>query len=75
MHIWLYYTNQTTYEWIMKKKKSRKIQDNPNVENSKEDEEEAPNSQGILSRGGSKPSSLNLYRSKIVHRIKTPRGN
>ena len=74
MHIWLYWTNQTTYEWIMKKKRSRKIQDNIQIEDNDNDNE-VPNSQGIMSRKGSKPSSLNLYRSKIVHKRQTPRGN
>ena len=68
MSIYGYINNGlTTYEWILRKRGKNKIKD---LNEEEVQEDEIPDSNGRMSRRGSKPSSVNLYRSKIVHKKK-----
>lgn len=64
IHIWLNMKNMTTYEWIVRKRVSNKVEHHEHPNN----EEEVPDSNGIMSNRHSNANSLNLYRSKIVHK-------
>ena len=64
MHIYLHVNKMTTYEWIVRRKRNNKVADN------NDEDDDNVNSNSAMSRRDSKPSSLRLYRSKIVHRAK-----
>lgn len=64
MHIYLYINKMTTYEWIIRRKRNNKVGDNNG------DDDDNVNSNSAMSKRDSKPSSLRLYRSKIIHKAK-----
>jgi hypothetical protein len=64
MHIYLTLKKKTTYEWLMnrKEKKSRK------VESTSGGNDESEDLQNAIPGKRNRPSSIKLYKSKIVHR-------
>lgn len=69
MHIYLHFTNQTTYEWIIKRKGKNKIQDIESNENENFD------SNNAMAKKDAKRSSLMIYRSKFIHKQKDNKNN
>lgn len=66
-HVWLWYTNQTTYDWISNKKKGGKIAQDTHFNDQYEDEN--MNSHSVMSRREQRNVDLRVHKSKIVHRI------
>jgi len=64
-HIWLRWTNQTTYEWIVKNKQNKVAQD---THFNEQQEDENINSHSIVSKSDRRANSLRYHRSKIVHK-------